>query len=294
LYAHWWYKFWKSGWNIFDVVVVSIGIINTIQLPLPPSFSVLRMMRAFKVLKLFNRVPSLNKIIVTIFRAIPGVANAFLILAIVMSIYAILAVEFYFEIGNDCNSPGGDTRFRTARGLCAGNEYFGTFTKSLYTFFQVLTGESWSEAVARPAIWFFYKDPLKAVAGGLFFVSYILVSAFVLINVVVAVLLDKMVDPEIAQAAHEMHPDHPANSDAPEGEEGETAETSNGTDTLVKKEKEPLPTAGDLQSLMESVTNQVVTMMSDSDNMSSEMNSFKADLGTMQMEMSSIMQKCLK
>ena len=75
---------------------------------------------------------------------------------------------------------------------------------------------------------------------------------------------------------------------------GETAETSNGTDTLVKKEKEPLPTAGDLQSLMESVTNQVVTMMSDSDNMSSEMNSFKADLGTMQMEMSSIMQKCLK
>ena len=33
-----------------------------------------------------------------------------------------------------------------------GQEYWGNFMKSLYTLFQVLTGESWSEAVARPLL----------------------------------------------------------------------------------------------------------------------------------------------
>merc|ERR1719352_31854 len=35
----------------------------------------------------------------------------------------------------------------TARGFYYGQEYYGTFFRALYTLFQVLTGESWSEAV---------------------------------------------------------------------------------------------------------------------------------------------------
>merc|ERR1740130_1756697 len=106
MYAHWWKPFWKSSWNVFDVVVVTIGVVNTIKLPLPPAFAMLRMMRAFRVFRLFKRVHSLNKIIVAIAHAVPGVINA------------ILAVEFYFEIGHDCHEVGGDKRFLTARGYC--------------------------------------------------------------------------------------------------------------------------------------------------------------------------------
>jgi len=296
LYAHWWREFWKSNWNCFDVVVVMIGVVNTLELPLPPALSMLRMMRAFRVFRLFKRVPSLNKIIVTIFRAIPGVANAFLILAIVMSIYAILAVEFYYEMGSDCKEPGGDSRFKTARGYCAGNEYFGTFTKSLYTFFQVLTGESWSEAVARPAIWFFYDQPVKAVGGGLFFVSYILISSFVLTNVVVAVLLDKMVDPEIAEAAAAMHPDGPGHEEE-EGEESGHAEEFNGEEKSDSKDlesKTPIPgNAEELKKLFLSVTSQVDEMMGDSEKVSSELVSFRTEMSSMQMQLSTILQ-CLQ
>lgn len=205
LYGNWWCNFWKSGWNIFDFVVVMIGVVNTIKLPLPPAFSLLRMMRAFRVFRLFKRVKSLNKIIVSIVKAVPGVLNAFLILAIVMSIYAILGVEFYQNVGELCQDPDSPDRvFRTARGHCAGEEYFGTFSKSLYSFFQCLTGESWSEAVARPMIWYYGSDWLLAGGSGLFFISYIIASMFVLTNVVVAVLLDKMVDPETEDALADM------------------------------------------------------------------------------------------
>ena len=60
---------------------------------------------------------------------------------------------------------------------------------------QVLTGESWSEAIVRPLIFGFTRT--NAVVVGVFFTSYILLTQVVLQNVVVAVLLDKFVeDPE--------------------------------------------------------------------------------------------------
>ena len=65
-----------------------------------------------------------------------------------------------------------------------GQEYWGNFMKSLYTLFQVLTGESWSEAVARPLLeW-------SPVPTAIYFVSFMLLNGIVLINVVVAVLLE--------------------------------------------------------------------------------------------------------
>eukprot|EP00747_Dinoflagellata_sp_TGD_P147698 gnl/TRDRNA2_/TRDRNA2_176844_c1_seq14.p1 gnl/TRDRNA2_/TRDRNA2_176844_c1~~gnl/TRDRNA2_/TRDRNA2_176844_c1_seq14.p1 ORF type:complete len:491 (+),score=90.13 gnl/TRDRNA2_/TRDRNA2_176844_c1_seq14:60-1532(+) len=198
MYAFWWSRFWRSSWNIFDFVVVSIGIFMSLNLPLPPFFGLLRTMRAFRVFRLFKRVQSLNKIIVALVRAVPGVVNAFLIQAIVTCIFSMLAVEFFQNIGKVCNADGicgpCSDAYITSRGDCVGEEYFGTFFKSLYTFFQVLTGDSWSEAVARPIMWWM-DQPMLAFLSAMFFSGYILVAAVVLINVVVAVLLDKMGEP---------------------------------------------------------------------------------------------------
>lgn len=288
MYAHWWKPFWASNWNIFDVVVVTIGIVNTINLPLPPAFSMLRMMRAFRVFRLFKRVRSLNKIIVAIVHAVPGVANAFLILAIVMSIYAILAVEFYLELGADCKQVGGDARWLTPRGYCAGFEYFGTFSKSLYSFFQVLTGESWSEAVARPAIFFYYEDPIRAIGGGLFFVSYVLITAFVLTNVVVAVLLDKMVDPETSAATdvrqgliHEAE-----DTDAAEDSEKPTGDNN----TVFNGETFACPTPEDLHVSMNSVNNQVEQLTHVSERMGLELDEFRSEMAALRAQVASMIQ----
>jgi len=292
-YSHWFKQFWKSKWNIFDVVVVSIGIINTLKLPLPPACAMLRMIRAFKVMKLFNRIHSLNKIVVAIIHAIPGVCNAFLILGIVMSIYAILATEFYYKAGDDCHQVGGDVRFLTQRGYCVGEEYFGTFTKSLYSFFQVLTGESWSEAVARPAIWFYYDDPIRAVGGGLFFVSYVLITAFVLTNVVVAVLLDKMVDTEVADEAKAVHPEstmgesiyHPRDEDAAiEGEEGTVP---NGVESSAVD-----PTPENLKSTISEVNSQIDQLLQEGERDAARLGSFRTEMTSLREQMAIIVQ-CL-
>merc|ERR1719335_1501543 len=77
---------------------------------------------------------------------------------------------------------------------CWGEEYYGTFFRALYTMFQVLTGESWSEAGARPAIAYYAgkDDVLYTMITYFFFYSFILVNQMTLLNVVVAVLMDGM------------------------------------------------------------------------------------------------------
>mmetsp|Transcript_28274 Transcript_28274/g.67247 ORF Transcript_28274/g.67247 Transcript_28274/m.67247 type:complete len:474 (-) Transcript_28274:148-1569(-) len=197
MYAFWCCPFWKSGWNIFDFVVVAIGVLSVLKVELPGPLSMLRMMRAFRVFRLFKRVKSLNKIMASLAKAVPGVANAFFILLLVMSIYAIIAVDLFKDYGKGgkyINIKGNEVALITSRQQEYGYEYFGNFGKSLYTMFQVLTGESWSEVITRPML--HTTDVTQAAGVSLFFVSFNLVNGVVLINVVIAVLLEKMVDDE--------------------------------------------------------------------------------------------------
>eukprot|EP00620_Florenciella_sp_RCC1587_P016347 CAMPEP_0182570044 /NCGR_PEP_ID=MMETSP1324-20130603/10483_1 /TAXON_ID=236786 /ORGANISM="Florenciella sp., Strain RCC1587" /LENGTH=240 /DNA_ID=CAMNT_0024784387 /DNA_START=217 /DNA_END=939 /DNA_ORIENTATION=- len=104
-------------------------------------------------------------------KSIPGVANAFSIMFLIMSIYAILGVELFGNgvVEFECNQA-----------------YFDNYSQSMLTLMQVLTGDSWAECIARPCITAY---PLAS----LFFVTYILITTVMLMNIAVAVLLEKFV-----------------------------------------------------------------------------------------------------
>ncbi|CAE7721154.1 Scn10a [Symbiodinium sp. CCMP2592] len=198
---------WKSAWNVFDVIVVTIGLMNLVLPNLPGPLSLLRRhdegFPAFRVFRLFKRVESLHKIIKSLSRAVPGVANAFLILLLVMSIYAILgmghqssgacSLAFCLGLTGSLDSFGGVEFFGTyanggnytnecrdahhasipcqackmtfvlfmrfdevveiitARELQFGDENFGNFHRSLFTMFQVLTGNA-TRVITRPML----------------------------------------------------------------------------------------------------------------------------------------------
>ena len=115
MYAHWCRDFWRSGWNVFDFVTVVICWLLESPVELPASLGLLRCIRALRVFRLFKRVASLKKILVSLARALPGVVNAFLIMFIVMCIYAILAVDFFRNAGHNgelafewCREAGDD------------------------------------------------------------------------------------------------------------------------------------------------------------------------------------------
>jgi hypothetical protein len=199
MYGSWCYKFWVSGWNIFDTIIVSISIMVIFWQDMPGELQIIKLMRAFRVFRLFNRVPSMKKILTSIGKAVPGMVSAFGINILMMCIYSVLAVDLFKDLyEEDCLGLSEAGRERpgaiTARGHCYGDDYYGKFSKSIFTLFQVLTGESWSEACVRPILAFYESNDniLYVFLTVLFFVSFIVINALVLLNVVVALLMDGM------------------------------------------------------------------------------------------------------
>jgi len=213
LYAHWFWKFWWSPgctWNWFDFFVVTLGMLSVAKTPMPGTLSLLRNMRAFRVFRLFKRIKALNQILQALGRAIAGVSSAFVVITIVMSIYAILGVAFFKDIGStgvivvEYGDYDGWYQVEmdgiSSRGIPFGEEYFGNFGRALFTCFELLLGDSWCEVVGKTIVWGDHgpSSPVPRAAapalGALYIVSFMIINAVVLTNVVVAVLLEKVID----------------------------------------------------------------------------------------------------
>ena len=84
MFANWMYTFIRSGWNWFDLFIVIMSLLDFG--PLDNPLWLVRLMRAFRVVRLFGRVHELTKMISAITASLFPMMNAFVILIIVLSI----------------------------------------------------------------------------------------------------------------------------------------------------------------------------------------------------------------
>ena len=153
------FNFFKDGWNVFDFIIVVISLI-----PASGPFSVLRAFRIFRTLRLLSIVPSMRRIIQAIFISIPGILSVGTIIVLIFYISSVLTTNFF---GNSFY------------------EWFGTIGNSMYTLFQIMTLESWSMGIVRPVM---KEYPL----AWLFFVPFILVTTFAILNLFIGIIVDAM------------------------------------------------------------------------------------------------------
>ncbi len=153
--------FFKSGWNIFDLAIVSAAL-----LPAGAQFSVLRALRILRALRLVSVVPSMRKVIVGLFSAIPSIATVIVMLLLLFYISAVMATKLF-----------GD----------AFPEWFGNLGASLYSLFQIMTLESWSMGIVRPVM----EEFPYAWA---FFVPFILITSFIVLNLFIGVIVNAMAE----------------------------------------------------------------------------------------------------
>lgn len=164
------FGFFKDPWSVFDFIVVAIALV-----PASGPFAVLRALRVLRVLRLATKVPSLHKVIAGLLAAIPGLSSVTMVMALIFYVSGVLATNLFSE-----DFP----------------ETFGTLGLSLYTLFQVMTGDGWSDSVARPIMEVFPY-------AWIFFVLFILVSTFVILNLFIAVIVDASNDEEEGKARDE-------------------------------------------------------------------------------------------
>mmetsp|Transcript_21259 Transcript_21259/g.48808 ORF Transcript_21259/g.48808 Transcript_21259/m.48808 type:complete len:579 (-) Transcript_21259:171-1907(-) len=169
LFAHWLTPFISDGWNVFDFIVVLVSDI-AYAVPELPGVNVLRLVRAFRVLRLFGRLKELRGIINALTASLIPVFNALMIVLLVTAIYAILGVLSWKD---------------------RSEVRFGTFSAAMYTMFQVITMEGWSSEIARPMF-----DPSVGpldTGVAVYFASFVVIVGWILLPVVMAVLLDNFV-----------------------------------------------------------------------------------------------------
>ena len=109
IYAHWMDEFLADAWNIFDTIVVVISLVAPLLTAQNIPVTILRLLRAFRVLRLFGRLRSIRAIINALSKSIVPVANAFFIQFIVMALYAIMGVNLFYlrspEVSLVCHCP---------------------------------------------------------------------------------------------------------------------------------------------------------------------------------------------
>ncbi len=157
LYAFGW-RFFKSGWNVFDFLIVAIAL-----MPSAGTFSVLRVLRILRVLRLISIVPQLRFIVESLLKALPGISSIFILLSLLYYIFAVIATQLF------------GPQFP---------EWFGTLTQSMYTLFEIMTLEGWSDMARAIMEQFPY--------AWLFFVLFILIATFTMLNLFVAIIVDTM------------------------------------------------------------------------------------------------------
>ncbi len=151
--------FFKNGWNLFDFVIVGVALV-----PASQEFSVLRALRILRALRLVSAVPSMRRVIVGLFRAIPSIGTVIVMLVLLFYISAVMATKLF-----------GDTF----------PDWFGGMDRSLYSLFQIMTLESWSMGIVRPVMAVYPY-------AWTFFVPFILLTSFIVLNLFIGVIVNAM------------------------------------------------------------------------------------------------------
>ena len=153
------FRFWRDPWNIFDFLVVGIAL-----LPASGELSVLRALRILRALRLINRVPSMKGVVEALLKAIPGMGSIVALLGLIFYVASVMATKLW---GQDYH------------------DLFGTLGDSAYTLFQIMTLEGWSAEIVRPVM-------VTSPHAWLFFLPFILVTTFAVLNLFVAIIVNAM------------------------------------------------------------------------------------------------------
>lgn len=156
-------SFFRAGWNVFDFLVVGIALV-----PASGPLAVLRALRVLRVLRLVTVIPSMRRVIAALLHAIPGMASIMAVLMVIYYVCAVLATKLF------SSHPVSEVA-----------QKFESIGASMYTLFQVMTLEGWSQEIVRPVMDVYPH-------AWLFFIPFIVVTSFAVLNLFIGIIVDAM------------------------------------------------------------------------------------------------------
>lgn len=151
--------YFRDPWNVFDFTIVGIAL-----LPMGGGLSVMRALRILRAVRIISVVPAMRRVVEGLLLAIPSLGAVIALLAILFYISAVMATKLF---GSEFD------------------EQFGNLGRSLFTLFQIMTLEGWSDGVVRPIMKVYPY-------AWLFFIPFILMVTFAVLNLFIAIIVNSM------------------------------------------------------------------------------------------------------
>jgi voltage-gated sodium channel len=154
------YHFFKSGWNIFDFIIISVSLI---PMGGTETVFVARLLRLIRILRIITIIPDFKRIIDNLLETLPKVGYIILLMFIFFYIWATLGSILFSHI-----DPS----------------RWGDVGKAMLVLLQMLTYDDWAAIMHEvmavyPLAW-------------IYFVSFLILNAFILFNMVIGIIVDVM------------------------------------------------------------------------------------------------------
>ncbi|XP_065790447.1 sodium channel protein type 8 subunit alpha isoform X11 [Muntiacus reevesi] len=188
--------YFTIGWNIFDFVVVILSIVGMFLADIiekyfvsPTLFRVIRLARIGRILRLIKGAKGIRTLLFALMMSLPALFNIGLLLFLVMFIFSIFGMSNFAYVKHEA---GIDDMFN-----------FETFGNSMICLFQITTSAGWDGLLLpilnRPPDCNLDKehpgsgfkgDCGNPSVGIFFFVSYIIISFLIVVNMYIAIILE--------------------------------------------------------------------------------------------------------
>ena len=151
--------YFKDGWNVFDFVVIAAAFLPGMR----ENATLLRIIRLLRVVRIVTVFPDLRFLVRGMVSSLPPIGSMAMLTVLLIYIYGMVGWILF-----DGTDPGD----------------WGNIGQAMLSLFIVLTLESWPDIMENvidqhPWAW-------------VYFVSYVLIASFLLINMVIAILINSL------------------------------------------------------------------------------------------------------
>ncbi|WP_323845655.1 ion transporter [Microbulbifer magnicolonia] len=153
------WRYFASGWNCFDFSIIALSLIPAAG----PLATLARLVRVLRVLRLVSAFPELRLLVDTLLRSLPSMFHIALLMGIIFYIYGVAGYFLFHEID--------PTHWRS-------------LPIALLSLFRIVTFEDWTDIM--------YTAMETMPWAWLYFVSFVVMGAFVMINLFIGVVLNNL------------------------------------------------------------------------------------------------------
>ena len=164
------WRFFGSGWNVFDFVVVAAAFTPGLR----ENATLLRLVRLARIVRIVRLLPDLRVLVLAVGRSIPAVASLFVMGVVTVYLYGMVGWLLFDE-----GMP----------------DEFGTVGDAMLTMFVALSGENLPELLDR--------GPEVSAWAVPFFLSYAIAGGLLLLNILIGIVINSMEEARTIEAARE-------------------------------------------------------------------------------------------